>query len=108
MNNHHIKPNHDQKMIIDVTPESAEWQYLSFHVVKLEAGDSHAVSTPGVEMAIVPLVGNGRFVVANGETYDVSRKNPFDEMPHILYLPPGHDVTSLSSLVSYKVSHLVH
>ncbi|MFK7804859.1 MAG: 5-deoxy-glucuronate isomerase [Anaerolineae bacterium] len=92
MNKHHIKPNHDSKMIIDVTPESAEWDYLSFAVVKIGAGETHSVSTPGIEMAIVPLVGSGTMAVAGGETYAVSRKNPFDEMPHILYLPPGHEV----------------
>ena len=93
MSEHHIKPNHDSKMIMDVTPKSAGWQYLSFQVVKIEAGETHQVSTPGVEMAIVPLYGGGTFHVKDGEAYTVSRKNPFDEMPHILYVPPGHEVT---------------
>ena len=92
MNQHHIKPNYDSKMIIDVTPESAKWQYLSFQVVKIGAGETHTVTTPGIEMAIVPLYGSGEMAVKGGETYSVSRKNPFDEMPHILYLPPGHEV----------------
>lgn len=90
---HHIKPNHDDKILISVTPESAAWRDLSYHVVRLDPGESHHVSTPGLEMAIVPLVGNGRFSVKNGDIYAVSRANPFDEMPHILYVPPGHDVT---------------
>lgn len=93
MSKHHIKPNRDETMMIDVTPESAGWDYLSFQVVQLKAGESHQVSTPGVEMAIVPLYGGGEFQVADGETFAISRKNPFDEMPHILYVPPGHEVT---------------
>lgn len=93
MSEHHIKPNHDSKMIMDVTPESAGWQYLSFQVVKIGAGESHVITTPGIETAVVPQYGGGTLAVTDGETFTVSRKNPFDEMPHILYVPPGHEVT---------------
>lgn len=91
MNNHHIKPELGSKILIEVTPESAGWQYLGFQVVKLRAGENHQVSTAGIEMALVPLYGAGTFRVDN-EVYSVSRTSPFAEMPHILYVPPGHEV----------------
>lgn len=92
MNDHHIKPNIEKKLIVDVTPESAGWDYLSFHVVRLAGGETHSVTTEGVETAIVPLFEVGTLAVRGGETHAVSRTNPFDEMPHILYVPPGHTV----------------
>lgn len=92
MAQHHIKPDHKAHMPINVTPETAGWRYLSFHVVKIKAKESHQINTDGVETALVPLYGSGVFKVKDGESYPVSRKNPFDEMPHILYAPPGHKI----------------
>lgn len=92
MENHLVKPQKNSKMLIDVTPKSAGWRYLSFHVVKLAAGDVHTIYSEGVETAVVPLIGQGQFDVSGEKSFSISRKNPFDEMPHILYLPPGYEV----------------
>ncbi|MDJ0757535.1 MAG: 5-deoxy-glucuronate isomerase, partial [Ardenticatenaceae bacterium] len=63
MAQHLIKPDHEAQMLIDVTPETAGWRYLSFHVVKIEAKESHQINTDGVETALVPLYGSGVFKV---------------------------------------------
>ena len=43
---------------LDVTPESADWTYLSFRVVFLAAGETYTDVRPGQETAIVPLQGS--------------------------------------------------
>ena len=40
----------------------------------------------------MPLAGQAMFE-ADGEQFEVSRKGVFDELPHILYLPPGEAVS---------------
>ena len=89
---HLIKPNHESNILLDVTPSSANWDYLSFRVVSLKQGESYSHDTEGTEIALVPLVGQAR-LTANDETFAASRKGYFDEPPHILYAPPGTAVT---------------
>ena len=89
---HLIKPKKDAREIIDVTPASAGWDYLSFKVIRLSAGESFSHSTEGNEVAAVPLIGQAVFDAA-GEHYTVSRAGVFAEPPHILYLPPHQTFT---------------
>jgi len=76
---------------LDVTPESAEWRFLSFRVVHLAAGTSYDDHRPGQETAIVPLSGGGT-VVAGSETYDLARTSVFEQMPSIAYVTPGDEM----------------
>jgi 5-deoxy-glucuronate isomerase len=76
---------------VDITPESAGWTYLSFSVVSLRAGETHADRREGQETAIVPLSGSAS-ITAGGETFAVSRSSVFEEMPNIVYSPPGTDM----------------
>ncbi len=87
-----IKSDYDSTVVIDVTPESAGWEYLSFQVIALKEGGSYSYSTGKTEVALVPLVGKGVFQVA-GQRFDIARKGVFEEVPHILYVPPGHEIT---------------
>lgn len=89
---HFIKSNYDSHLVIDVTPESAGWDYLSFQVIALKEGRSYRYQTGNNEVALVPLVGKGVFEVSR-QHFEVSRKGVFEEMPHILYVPPGHEIT---------------
>ena len=89
---HLIRPNHDSTAVIDVTPESAGWEYLSFKVVALMAGQTHSVQTGSTEVALLPLVGKGIFTVS-GKRFEVARGGVFAGKPHILYVPPGEEVT---------------
>jgi 5-deoxy-glucuronate isomerase len=76
---------------LDVTPESASWNYLSFRVVSLASGASYTDHRPGQETAIVPLAGSAS-VTAGGSTFSISRTSVFEEMPHIVYATPGDEM----------------
>jgi 5-deoxy-glucuronate isomerase len=75
-----------------VHPEEVGWRYLGYEAVLLREGEAYTYRTEGREAALVPLQGRAR-LEAGGDTYHLSRSSVFAEKPHILYLPPGHDVT---------------
>ncbi|MGI9606352.1 MAG: 5-deoxy-glucuronate isomerase [Acidimicrobiales bacterium] len=77
---------------IDVTPESAGWRFLSFSVIRLAMGTSHHDVRAGQETAIVPLSGSAT-VHAGDQTFSISRTSVFEQMPHIVYAPPGTEMT---------------
>ena len=89
---HLIKSDYDSTIVMDITPEKANWQYLSYRIVRLAAGATYSHATGGTEIALVPLVGSGTLAVGD-ESFEVSRKGVFEELPHILYVPPNHEVT---------------
>lgn len=91
MTEHLIHPAQDSDVLIDVTPHSAGWDYLSFKVVRLATGQSHTIDTAGNEVAIVPL--QGRAALRAGDaTFTLARSGVFEQMPEILYVPPRHSV----------------
>lgn len=87
MNEHLVKPNHNSEVLIDVTPESAGWAYLSFKVISLKAGETYEQATDGEEVALVPLQGEAA-LSANNSQFVISRQGWFLEPPHVLYAPP--------------------
>src|ERR1700687_1164435 len=84
-NDHHLLPG------FSVTQASAGWDYLSFAVVDLAAGQSHTVTEPDRETAVVPIAGSGE-VTANGSTFALARESVFAQMPSVLYAPPGTEL----------------
>lgn len=91
MSEHLIKSNDDQQIVMDITPESADWDYLSYRIVRLSAGDTYSHNTDGIEIALVPLEGAGNLTV-DEQTFSVSRTSVFEELPHVLYVPPDNEV----------------
>ena len=89
---HLLRSNPEGPIALDVTPESANWKSLRFRVTKLSAGETAQIATGGDEYAIVPLEGSYEASVG-GQNFSISRKSVFEEMPHILYAPPGNDIT---------------
>lgn len=81
----HIKPNQNGEL--GVTPAAADWTYLSFAVQQLNNGTFDGNSGAN-EVAIVPQQGELKAEV-QGKTFDLSRKGVFEELPRVLYLPPG-------------------
>lgn len=81
---------------IDVTPESANWRFLSFANVMLTAGQTHTDQRDGQETAIVPLAGSA-VVTAGGQTFEISRTSVFEQMPQIVYVTPGDEMTITAS-----------
>lgn len=84
----HIRSRSGPGTLIDATPASVGWRYLSFRVVALAPGGTLAAQTGGNEIAIVPLAGSG-WIEFGGERHPVSRADVFTEKPHVAYLPPG-------------------
>jgi 5-deoxy-glucuronate isomerase len=98
---HHIKPTNSVNLnsvkanhgtLVEVTPASAKWHNLGFKVARLEAGQTLNVSTDTNEIAVVPLQGEVNLSVA-GQSFELSRKGVFEEVPHVLYIPPRHQLT---------------
>jgi 5-deoxy-glucuronate isomerase len=95
---HQLHPNQAHIETLNVTPESAEWRYLSFRVVVLTAGQSYVVETRAEEVALVPLQGRGVAQI-NGEQFVLQRSGVFVGPPSLLYAPPGQaiEITAQSS-----------
>lgn len=91
-NPHLIHSQTDQTVVVDVTPGSAQWQYLAYRIINLRPGESYAHHTEGTEIALVPLLGAGT-VTVGGEQYSLARKGVFEELPHVLYAPPGNELS---------------
>jgi 5-deoxy-glucuronate isomerase len=78
--------------LVEITPESVGWRYLSFRVIALTAGDSLTADTDDTESIIVTLGGSGSLTFG-GATHPVARRDVFTEKPHVLYLPPRTEYT---------------
>ena len=94
--NHHRTPSTDHVVRLSVTPDDAGWDYLSFAVVDLGPDDSHDQLLTDQETAIVPLAGAGT-VRAGDERFDVGRRSVFEQMPHVVYVPPGTPIEVVTS-----------
>ena len=83
----HLRSGRGPGTVLEITPESVGWRYLSFRVVALAPGEHVEADTGETEVAIVPLGGRGSFTF-EGASHRVSRRDVFTEKPHVLYLPP--------------------
>ncbi len=89
---HFFKSRRGSGVLLEVSPKSAGWNYLSFRVVALKAGETYRASSDGEEIALVPLGGQAT-VDVSGARFEVARGNLFAELPHVLYVPPGKTIT---------------
>ena len=88
---HHLPPNPNSELKLNVTPDFAGWHYLSFSVRTLASGQSYTHRTDDTEVALVPLEGEGRVTVVD-QTFELKRENVFAGKPDVLYVPPRHEV----------------
>ena len=73
--------------LIDVTVESAGWEYTGLRVIRLASGEAYTQSTGPEEVALVPLAGRCS-VTAAGQTWQIGeRESPIQGKPWALYLP---------------------
>ena len=86
-----IRPNYNNDVVLNVTPESAGWNHLSFKVVALKAGQTYLDPTQNNEMALVPLAGRALCTVEK-ERFELNRNSVFNGLPHVLYVPPGSEI----------------
>jgi 5-deoxy-glucuronate isomerase len=83
----HYRPDPKSKFLLNITPETAQWKYISFKVVRLSPNESIEADTATEEVVVVPLVGRGKLLF-NGQTHELARKDLFRELADIAYLPP--------------------
>ena len=77
------RPDSGPGTLLQVTPQSAGWEYLAFAVVEVGPGTTFADDVDGRETAIVPLAGDG-VVEAAGTTVGLGRTSVFEQMPRIV------------------------
>jgi 5-deoxy-glucuronate isomerase len=82
--------------VLEVTPESAGWEYVGLTIQNVAPGGVWNYSSPDDEICIVPLRGSA--VITDGqEEWTVSRPGTmFDEKPTALYLPVGSSFKATS------------
>src|SRR5262245_48557098 len=74
--------------LIDITPQSAGWQEISFEVVRIQPGEPHKGETGRNECCLVVLGGVGDLKTSAGDFGQVGkRKHVFDGPAHVVYLP---------------------
>lgn len=74
--------------MLSITPETAGWEYISFQVRKLAAGDSWSFATGENELALVNMSGRYTVVSDKGTWSGIGgRTSPFEGAAHALYLP---------------------
>jgi len=92
-----VKPDHTSKEYINITPQSAGWEHLSFLAVKLNQGEEWRFNTGGNELALVILGGTLDVISNKGEWRAIgSRVDVFHGMPTTLYLPRNTDFTAFA------------
>ena len=89
----HLKSNYNQMIVLDVSPESANWQWLSFRIVKTKNQQVYLHQTEHTELALVPLEGAGTVQTKAGD-FPLSRAGVFHEKPSVLYIPRGRNAAS--------------
>jgi 5-deoxy-glucuronate isomerase len=92
-----VKPglfSEDPDLIVSITPEKADWEYISFQVRRLAAGRSWSFATGENELVVVNL--SGRYTVSSnrGQWSGIGgRKDVFQGAAHALYLPRQSEFT---------------
>ena len=84
----------DPGLILEVTPQSAGWDYISFQARRLETGASWSFDTGGNEFALVNLSGRYRVESSRGSWAGIGgRADVFSGGAHALYLPRRTQLT---------------
>jgi 5-deoxy-glucuronate isomerase len=90
-----IKPKKNSRELVHVTPESANWGYVSFSVYRLAPGETVTLTEAAKELCAIVLTGIVS-AEAGGQTWNGigGRTSVFDDAaPHAIYLPPGAKLT---------------
>ncbi len=79
----------DPGVIVEVRPEQAGWNTISFQVRRAAPGENWELDTTNCEFALVPLGGQLSVASNRGNWVIGGRANVFAGLPHALYLPRG-------------------
>jgi 5-deoxy-glucuronate isomerase len=90
--------------LVAVSREQAGWQYVSFKVWKLVAGQRVEDDTAGEEVGLVVLSGKMSVISSAGRWERIGeRENVFAGMPYVVYLPP-HTTFSLEAITPCEMA----
>lgn len=90
----HKRSGQTGRVIASLSREEVGWDYVSFAVWNLEAGDRLDDSTGEEEVGLVVLSGIVSVESDAGTWLKFGeRASVFEGSPHVLYLPPGNDFT---------------
>lgn len=85
---------HDPGLLLEVTPQSAGWDYISFQVRRLPQGSVWSFATGEHELALVDLTGRFGVQSTRGEWPTIGgRASVFTGGAHALYLPRRSEFT---------------
>ena len=90
----HAKARRDGREIVDVTPERAGWTHVGFRALRLEPGETEALSTGTRELCLVVLTGTVD-VTVDGAIFESlgTRDSVFEPVsPAAVYVPSGKQV----------------
>jgi 5-deoxy-glucuronate isomerase len=91
---HPIQEPLDRDLILQVTPASAGWDYISFQARRLGQGGAWQFSSGENELALVNFSGVFSVHTNRGAWAEIEgRKNVFEGAAHVLYLPRRTDLT---------------
>jgi 5-deoxy-glucuronate isomerase len=81
---------------LDITPESAGWNYSGLRIVTLAPGQSHVRAASADELVVVPLAG-GCIVRAGDDIAELAgRTSVFSGVTDIAYIPAGRELSITS------------
>ncbi len=86
-----IKADRSQPVSVSVTPRSAGWTYLDFRVVHIQGEQRYDEDTGDREVVLVPISGQGMVRIGD-ELVNLTRAGVFEELPRVLYVPPGRSI----------------
>lgn len=86
-----VRPRHDQRTLVEVTPQSADWQYTGLTVHRASWGETLLLPSVPRERCIVVLTGTVTIRSGTCEWREIGqRKSVFeDRAPYAVYLPGG-------------------
>jgi 5-deoxy-glucuronate isomerase len=84
----------DPDLILNISPELAGWEFISFQVRQLDQGNRWSFATGDNELALVNLTGRYQVQSNRGQWSGIGgRKTVFDNGAHALYLPRNTEFT---------------
>jgi len=84
----------DPGLLLDITPEIAGWEFISFQARRLGTGESWSSTTGDSELALVNLTGRYAVASSRGNWSGIGgRASVFESAAHALYLPRHTEFT---------------
>ena len=89
------RPASGQTCIQEITPASANWEYVGFEVYEIKPGDTIQLHSPNQEMCLVLVAGKGSVKTAKEHWQGIGdRESPFErKAPYAVYVPPRDQAT---------------